>query len=166
MQIEHEVPQIRPWIRLFARNIDQVLSSLPWIPIVLFIAPGLLSNRILLTCLVVVGSPLVNAVLFALFGTTPGKWMLGVVVYDSFGEKLTFKEALWRECDVLFRGMGLGIPLISLVTGGIAYGTLTSTGETSWDRDGGFTVTHRPVSILGGALATVLLVGMVIVNLM
>lgn len=165
LEYENEVPQVRPWIRLFARNIDQVLGALPWIPVVLFIAPGLLSSRIVLTCLVVVGSTLVNAALFALFGTTPGKWMLGVMVRDSIGEKLAFKDALWREWDVLFRGMGLGIPLVSLITGGIAYGTLTSSGETSWDRDGGFTVSHRPVSILGGTMAVVVLVGVIILNL-
>ena len=47
-------------------------------------------------------------------GTTPGKWLLGLGVTDPYGQRLSLSAALDRTWAVLWRGMGLNIPLYSL----------------------------------------------------
>ena len=44
------------------------------------------------------------------FGTTPGKWLLGLSVESVNGGRLSVAEARWRTGDVLLSGMGLNIP--------------------------------------------------------
>ena len=45
------------------------------------------------------------------WGTTPGKWCLGLRVESEDGGNLTFSSALQREWDVLRYGYGFGIPV-------------------------------------------------------
>lgn len=68
---------------------------------------------------------------FALVGTTPGKYLLGVEVRTFQGERLTFVDAMGREMRILFRGLGLSIPIVNLIAMGVAYGSLTSSGTAS-----------------------------------
>ena len=53
-------------------------------------------------------------ILLHFFGTTPGKWLLGLSVTDPYGQRLSLSAALDRTWAVLWRGMGLNIPLYSL----------------------------------------------------
>jgi hypothetical protein len=48
------------------------------------------------------------------FGTTPGKWAMGIRVEDINGGKLDFITAFQREFTVFCVGLGLNIPIISL----------------------------------------------------
>ena len=43
--------------------------------------------------------------------------------------------------------LGMGIPIVTLVTNVTAYKRLSESGATSWDSDGGFTVNHRKIGI-------------------
>lgn len=72
----------------------------------------------LLSCLVDYGSyflmvPL-EALLLSAFGTTPGKWLMGLRVHSRDGGLLTFSQAMERECAVLSQGQGLEISVWSL----------------------------------------------------
>lgn len=50
--------------------------------------------------------------------------------------------------------MGMGLPLVSLVTLIIANRKLKRGGVTTWDADGGYEVVHRPVGV-GRTLAAI-----------
>ena len=60
-----------------------------------------------------------------------------------------------REVKVAIFGLALGLPLISLGLGFQAQERLTDDGATSWDEDGGFVITHRPVNAWQIALMAV-----------
>lgn len=53
----------------------------------------------------------VGALMLHLWGTTPGKWCMGLHVESENGGKLTFSAALDREWCVLRDGFGFGVPL-------------------------------------------------------
>jgi uncharacterized RDD family membrane protein YckC len=96
-----------------------------------------------------------NALLIGLTGGSLGKWLFGVMVLDR-NQPIGFGPALVREGSVWLRGLGLGIPIISLFTLIASFRTLQKAGATSWDASEGYTVTHRPK---GNRLVIGMLVG-------
>jgi hypothetical protein len=50
---------------------------------------------------------------------------------------------LTRDIEVWIKGMGIGFPLISLITELVSYNKLQKTGTTTWDA-GKYKVTYRP----------------------
>lgn len=144
--VETSGPQVRPWIRFWARTFDTlvfgvvlgILLGLLW-PEALDIADSIFNIVLLLVI------SFVAATSFALFGTTPGKAIFRVSVRNADGTKLSFGKALVRELKVLLRGLGLGIPLVSLITQIVCYSRLSGNGDTSWDRDANLTVSHQAI---------------------
>jgi uncharacterized RDD family membrane protein YckC len=99
----------------------------------------------ILNILVLLVGTVVVAASFALFGTTPGKAIFRISVRRADGSKLPFVVALVRELKVFVKGLGLGIPLVALITHIVGYTNLKNDGITSWDRDGGLVVSHQEV---------------------
>jgi uncharacterized RDD family membrane protein YckC len=87
----------------------------------------------------------VEALLLSSFQTTPGKWLFKTKVALTSGVPINFSQALSRSFKVWWRGLGIGFPIVSLITLIIAHGRLTRNGITSWDRDEGFTVMHETI---------------------
>ena len=58
---------------------------------------------------------LLEPVLLTLFGTTLGKWILGIRVTDNDGRRMSYSKALERTWGMLLNGMGLRIPIYSLI---------------------------------------------------
>lgn len=60
------------------------------------------------------GAPFLAVPLMALtlhtFGTTPGKWLMGLEVKQFCGEKIYYSDALEREWQALRYGYGFGVP--------------------------------------------------------
>jgi uncharacterized RDD family membrane protein YckC len=103
-----------------------------------------------------------NALFVGLTGSTFGKWVFGVRVVRSDGRPVGVLRAFVREILVLVMGLGLNLPLISLVTMGMSYGTLEDRRATNWDRVQRNSVLHRPSGFWQGLLTflgVVLLVG-------
>jgi len=104
----------------------------------------------------------VYALFVGVWGVTPGKLMFGVRVSWANGGSIGWSAALVRELRVWVFGLGLGIPLVSLLTLLNSRNELNNTGYTQWDREGGTVVTHRPkgarhdISIAVGIAAIVL----------
>lgn len=108
-----------PWRRYFARYMDLLFYSVVWnvfLALVLGVniymrseAGRMLDNIVKLLLML-----LVEPVLLALFGTTPGKWILGLRVTDNEGKRLSFEEARARTWRMFLYGMGLNIPIWSL----------------------------------------------------
>lgn len=74
---------------------------------------------------------------------TPGKALLGIKVRRVDGSRLSYEEGFNRTLRVIGYGLGLGLPIISLVTALISYRHLTTKGTTTWDRIGGLVVVFR-----------------------
>ncbi|TDK24379.1 RDD family protein [Luteimonas aestuarii] len=167
-------PDVRAWPRYFARMIDIFVFSFALIAIVvLYIelvhADVALVDRLLGvfegvggTVLSNVVSPVMAIVPVALLlacGQTPGKWLFGIRVRDREGRRIGFLAALRREAMIYVRGLGLGLPLVTLYTLATSFGDLKNEGTTHWDRALGLQVSHAPATwfwwvraTLGGAL--------------
>jgi uncharacterized RDD family membrane protein YckC len=143
-----------PWRRCFARIVDTSLngSFLAFLLLaqfdpadrdLFFTALGdfnPVADAILTFLIAIPG----NAVMIGLTGGSVGKWLFGVRILDPAGQTIGIGRALRREVYVWVRGLGLGIPIIALITVIVAFRHLTSTGVTSWDREMGIVVVHRP----------------------
>ncbi|QBG85416.1 RDD family protein [Xanthomonas oryzae] len=145
-----------PWRRYFARSFDTfALGLLMWFSIGIVVgtvSPPLysalvapVSSKVLLSGILtsLLLMPML-AIWIGLCGTTPGKWLFGVRVLRADGYALGFADALRREGRVFVFGMGLCVPLISMMTQLFALVKLINAGKTSWDLKAGWVVTHRP----------------------
>ena len=162
---EPTVPQTRPWVRYFARTIDVFLFSLlagfmigVFAPSILEVPTAFLNLGILFVWI------FQEAILMANCGTTPGKWLFRIKVRNSKGQKLTFSEALNRSFGVWLKGMGAGVPLISLLALLSSRSKLKRDGITAWDEEGGFVVTHGTIGFLRPAVVVLLLIGFAYLN--
>jgi len=90
----------------------------------------------------------IEAALLSTWGTTPGKWILKVSVLNRNNNKPNYQEAFSRAISVWFNGLGMAIPLVSFITLIVAANKLTTKGITSWDKNGGFIVSHKTIGTL------------------
>jgi len=88
-----------------------------------------------------------EATLLTYIGTTPGKWLLNIELRTENGEKLKFTKALLRTWLVILKGLGLEIPIVSLITLDNAHSILTTQGITSWDNKLKLKVTHKKIGL-------------------
>ena len=126
----------RPWRRYFARTFDFVANL--FLLALVSEAAGFgefldNANRYVFALIVCVEFFFIEATLLALTGTTLGKFLFGLHIERHDGKKPGWGQAFSRGWDVLIRGYGGGIPVISFVTCFIAYQTLTNEGRTPWD---------------------------------
>lgn len=83
---------------------------------------------------------LVEAWLIHSFGTTPGKWLLGLKVRNEDDSLLSLKSAIWRSVRVLVSGIGFGWQLLSPLCQGMSWFTTRRIGKPIWDYLGGHKV--------------------------
>ena len=149
---------VRPWIRFWARYLDIIIFSFASGIFLEIFAPSLLnSSEFFLTILILFVWIFVEATLLSSWGTTPGKWLLRVNLNGSGGGKMDFSGVLNRSFAVWFRGLGLGIPIVSFFTLISAHNYLKKENATSWDRDGNFTVSHGKVGIIRSIVAIIII---------
>ncbi len=135
--------QIRPWVRYWARLIDLFLFNLLSSFVLGILYPSALKiNSMLVTIILMFVYVFVEPIMLTSWGTTLGKALLRVKIRKSNGSKPTYAEALVRSVSVWVRGLGLGIPLVILITLIIEYKKLIKNGITTWDRGGDFNVSH------------------------
>jgi len=161
------VPQIRPWVRFFARLIDIGLvylllivvlgvCSLIFPPIagaLAYLARNPAIDIVLTTMVTILILALIEPLFITNYGQTPGKWLLNTKVLNSEGGFLTPSQAWERSLGVYIYGFLIGIPVIFLVTLLIESSRLEKEGKTSWDRKGGFIVRHEKIGVLRGIIA-------------
>lgn len=154
--------QIRPWVRYIARILDYSFFSLFIGFIFGILYPEIAEiNEIVFGLIIIFIWVFLEPIFLSTFATTPGKFILKTKVLDSSKKNLTYNSALKRSFNVWFSGMGIGIPLISLITMVVAYTKLKESGKTSWDEDGGFIVEHKKVGILTTLIVIVLIIGII-----
>lgn len=110
-----------PWRRYFARTLDYALCLTLWeLFLSLVLRVNILSTSFWLNVVNVAMALGLMCVLEAaylhFFGTTPGKALFGLKLTRSDGSYFGFLDALWRTGRVVLFGMGLMIPLVSLIT--------------------------------------------------
>ena len=117
---EDRLPKVKEFERrFFARMLDLVIYGTLWTA-VLALVLNINPNRdvpIMETMDTFVGilmMYLLEPILLSKFGTTPGKWLLGLSVWDYDGNLLTLDTARTRTWNALWRGMGLGIPVYDI----------------------------------------------------
>lgn len=140
---------VRPWVRYWARMFDIYLYSLFFGLAIGIIAPDVLEMPgIILGLLVMLSWVLQESMLLSSWGTTPGKWLFKTHLRDASGNKLKLPQAAGRSLAVWIKGLGLGIPIVTLFTLLSAKSELTNQGITSWDKDGSFVVTHKTIGAI------------------
>ena len=107
-----------PLRRLLARILDLQWYSALWSVFLILVChrlhretpPAILFDHCASLVLMLCAEPF----LLHRFGTTPGKWILGLGVTDPYGQRLTLSAAFVRTWRVLWRGMGWEIPFYNL----------------------------------------------------
>lgn len=136
-------PRLRPWPRFWARMLDNMLLW-PFLEVgsraaMISFAPyadalQMLGYSVLFGLAAMFASAVLLATSMTLFGTTPGKAVVGVLVPVPAGGS-AFSFYLAREFKVLFFAYALGIPLAFIVTFIIQYLRLSSGRPTMYDED-------------------------------
>ncbi len=115
------LPRVQaPVRRFFARELDLLLCSALWVSFLALVCNvGIRGHRGLLALLDLAVPLLLMLVLepmlLHVWGTTPGKWLLGLSVAGAEGGRLRYEEGLSRTGKIIVRGMGLRLPVISLI---------------------------------------------------
>jgi uncharacterized RDD family membrane protein YckC len=141
----------RPWRRFFARHIDIVLIALAVTGLgsLVFEPRGdvdrLLGSEIWAPMIYLLVLVPVEVALLSTIGTTPGKWLYAIHLKAKDGKPITLQQAATRTFTVYWKGMGLNVPIVSLICMAIAHTTLTRNGRTSWDLE--IAVTHSGLEI-------------------
>ena len=135
---QRDVAEPHPWRRYFARGIDLALVELP----VSFVQYVLLHRNYTtvsrwedIVCALIGWGLLLllEPLLLARFGTTAGKWCMGITVTRPDGKRLSYSEALNRTALVWFYGAGLGLPLVELVCSYLSYRRYMNGEELAWE---------------------------------
>ncbi|NTV90732.1 MAG: RDD family protein, partial [Clostridiales bacterium] len=155
--MENSVYDVHPWPRFFARLIDySIISFIIYVILEAIPAAEKFRGLIQFTGFVPVFVWIFfEAVLLSAWGSTPGKWLMNISVRAPDGSRLRLSEALERSFSVWFGGMGLGIPIFTLILSLRAFIELTERGWTRWDGRRGFSVTsgvHQTGRIIAAVL--------------
>jgi uncharacterized RDD family membrane protein YckC len=87
-----------------------------------------------------------EALLIHKFGTTPGKWLLGLQVANLDGSRLDLAASIRRVLRVMFSGVGFGWGLLAVFCQALSLFTAKRLGAPLWDHSGGHQVTASPLS--------------------
>jgi len=79
------------------------------------------------------------------FGTTPGKWLLGLEVINQDGSHLTLGQSTRRALRVYFIGIGFAIPYVLLFCMVLSAFTARRIGAPVWDHVGKHRVNTKPL---------------------
>jgi uncharacterized RDD family membrane protein YckC len=88
----------------------------------------------------------IETLLIHRFGTTPGKWLLGLKVTNLDGSKLSLGQSTRRALRVYFIGIGFAIPYVMLFCMALSAFTARRIGAPVWDHAGSHAVTSKPLS--------------------
>jgi uncharacterized RDD family membrane protein YckC len=87
----------------------------------------------------------VEAYLIHRFGTTPGKWLLGIKVENEDGSRLALSPSMIRALRVMFSGVGFGWGLLAIFCQALSLITAKRLGAPIWDHAGKHRVVVSPI---------------------
>lgn len=133
--------ETHPWMRYFARMFDSTLEifilvflTINYLPSEYLSIFGNFSEYIIGIVFIII-SLFIESYIISILGTTLGKWFFNIKVLNENGEKLKFKISLKRNFLMFVKGLGFGIPIVTLFTLTNSYSDLNQSpiGRTSWD---------------------------------
>ena len=138
-----------PWRRFFARTLDLQLYGLLWTAVLAWVfhvnitSRGALLNWIdaLIAILLML---FIEPLLLRFWGTTPGKALFGLRLEHPDGSRITYGEGFSRTKAVIWRGLGLNIPIYAIYRGYKSYKEHGRDGEMSWDQEQDLAMDVRP----------------------
>lgn len=110
--------EVHPWRRYFARKLDyQLLTALLHLLLIVILRIRPITSTAIevisyAACYLAVP---ILAIILHYFGTTPGKWAMGIRLESIHGGKLSGGEALYREGKIVWHGMGMFLPIVQLI---------------------------------------------------
>lgn len=162
---DSEPPLICPWRRFFARTLDMTLLGVLPVAAATFafrlnFDPTGVGASAVRTIAALVLAILLEPLALHYFGTTPGKWLLGLSVESVNGGRLSVAEARWRTGDVLLSGMGLNIPIVGMILEIIAWRKHANGRPLSWESGSELRLKNRSdgvnAALYIGAMALIL----------
>lgn len=157
----------RPWVRLLARMLDLQLALASTLVLMTAFEPITLRGyqtvaaSSVLACALWLG---VEVVLLSRYGTTPGKWLLGIRVFHHSRRAPGTSAWLARSARVWMYGIAMGLPFIWVIACATAYISLTKRGKTLWDQRGGFEVEHAKFRVMRTLGCAVMLLFFIALN--
>lgn len=145
-----------PWARWAARTIDTIVIGVSLTFLIGFVAvavlPGetasallsgpMFSNSALAGIMVsVLVVPFIGFTV-GLMGSSLGKWVMGIHVAQADGTPIGVSRAMLREVNLFIIGLGMAIPIVTLVTQVMAYNRLKESNNTNWDEANGSVVRY------------------------
>lgn len=101
-----------------------------------------------------------DAAVYRIFSNSPGKALLGLKVGTIRGEPLSFNAYVRRNLRLWGSGLGLGIPLVNLVTMLQQSSRIKRNEPASYDVTAGHRVRAKPIGLGSRAAFTVLFLGL------
>ena len=123
-----------PWTRWVARQIDYLIESS--IIIVVFSIIGIFGANTQEIVIGIVVGPfvfLLDSAVYAVFGNTLGKWLMGIMVIKDNGVKVNGSDYFKRNMRVYWGGFGLCIPIATFFTTITQYNRVNKKEETTYD---------------------------------
>ncbi len=124
-----------PWRRFFARTFDFFLFTLLWKMLLACLCSRAFFTAFPFGIVSLITMLFLEPLLLWLFGTTPGKWIVGIRITDDIGGKLPYSKGLVRTLSALWWGMGMGIPLFSIFRLVVSYKAYYKDTTLSWEYD-------------------------------
>lgn len=141
------LPRVQaPVRRFFARELDLFLLRTIWLSfLALVCSVGTRAHQRGFLLLADIAVPLLLLLLLEplclrLWGTTPGKWLLGLGVTDPEGGRLSYSAGLDRTGRVIVRGLGLCLPVLQLVRLWKSCRACDDGEALSWEEDSSLTL--------------------------
>ncbi len=147
------------WNRFWARFIDSIVFTCFISVFLVALAPSTAQmHTALYWALLLFVYHFLEPVMLSSWGSTPGKALLRISVRRADGAKLSYSQAMTRSFKIWLKGEGLGLPFITIIALVKSHRKLTKDGITSWDEEGGFTVTHKKVGFFRNFVAIVIFI--------
>ncbi|WP_206459825.1 RDD family protein [Anaerovorax sp. IOR16] len=150
-----------PWRRYFSRMIDGIIINAIILLVTVLIVRNINSKiyetvsfsnvYIMITLIIIFIFFFIEPLLLYQFGTTPGRWILGIkLISEKEQVPLTFKRLIVRNWQCFLYGFGLGFPIISLFTmlNAFDYVNQNSNGQSKWDEKQGTIVLYKNLSFI------------------
>lgn len=134
--------------RFWARWMDIfVYNALWWLGMWACGRPiGAVLDSLLLMVLQLVPWFVLETILLHRFGTTPGKWLMGLRVVNADGSLLSLGAATLRSLRVWTGGVGFGLGPVALICQAFSLHLSRRLGRPLWDHVGGHFVRATPLA--------------------
>ncbi|HHU07726.1 MAG TPA: RDD family protein, partial [Clostridiaceae bacterium] len=155
-----ESPVPYPGRRFLARVLDWTIYYLIWTFINMVPLRGKIIRGLLLlyadSMVVMLIMLILEPLMLSLFGTTPGKAVMGLVLRTDAGEKLPLRDSFRRTFQVFADGMGLNVIILNLLNMSWARRNCAEGKALLWEQENSYvikdTALWRQIAVIAASL--------------